>query len=147
MCLSSSFSSIGNLSSLVKGLLRLVVRVKIPGGGAPFDSMYSPSSSLWGTHTHTHRRTYTNTFTLLETKADVFSSDCFITFSFRFVSFRFVSLLAFILFFLVSFYFNFFQNLRSLEYVLKNKDNTFWRQPTINLFLLNLHWGHLAEFS
>lgn len=46
MCRSSSFSSAGYLSSLVKGLLRLVVRVRIPGVDAPFDSMYSPSSSL-----------------------------------------------------------------------------------------------------
>lgn len=67
MCLSSSFSSIGNLSSLVKGLLRLVVRVKIPGGGAPFDSMYSCSSSLI-VHTQTNIHKYIHT--LLETKAD-----------------------------------------------------------------------------
>lgn len=46
MCLSSSFSSAGYLCSLVKGLLRLVVKVRIPGLDAPFDSMYSPSSSL-----------------------------------------------------------------------------------------------------
>lgn len=46
MCLSSSFSSAGYRSSRVKGLLRLVVKVRIPGLDAPFDSMYSPSSSL-----------------------------------------------------------------------------------------------------
>lgn len=46
MCLSSSFSRAGYLSSLVKGLLRLLVKVKIPGPEAPFDSMNSPSSSL-----------------------------------------------------------------------------------------------------
>lgn len=49
MCLSSSFSSAGYRSSLVKGLLRLVVKVRIPGLTAPLDSMYSPSSSLWHT--------------------------------------------------------------------------------------------------
>lgn len=62
MCLSSSFSSIGNLSSLVKGLLRLVVRVKIPGGGAPFDSMYSCSSSLLRAHTDEHTQIHSHTF-------------------------------------------------------------------------------------
>lgn len=46
MCLSSSFSSAGYLSSLVKGLLRLVVSARMPGLDAPLDSMNPPSSSL-----------------------------------------------------------------------------------------------------
>lgn len=45
-CLSSSCSSVGYLSSLMKGLLRLVVRVRIPGALAPWLSMNLSSSSL-----------------------------------------------------------------------------------------------------
>lgn len=66
MCLSSSLSRVGYLSSLVKGLLRLVVRVRIPGLDAPFDSMYSPSSSLWCTHTRqAHKMLYIHTHIFL----------------------------------------------------------------------------------
>ena len=39
------------MSSLMKGLLRLVVRVRMPGGLAPWLSMNVPSSSLQQTHT------------------------------------------------------------------------------------------------
>lgn len=46
MCLSSSFSKVGYLSSLMNGLLRPVVRVRMPGELAPLLSMKSPSSSL-----------------------------------------------------------------------------------------------------
>lgn len=46
MCLSSSFSNVGYLSSLMKGLLRPEVSVRIPGMDAPLPSMNSPSSSL-----------------------------------------------------------------------------------------------------
>lgn len=45
-CLSSSCSSVGYLSSLMKGLLRLVVRVRMPGTLAPWLSMNLLSSSL-----------------------------------------------------------------------------------------------------
>lgn len=48
ICLSSSFSKVGYLSSLMKGLLRPVVRVRMPGELAPLLSMKSPSSSLQG---------------------------------------------------------------------------------------------------
>lgn len=46
MCLSSSLSKVGYLSSLMKGLLRPVVRVRIPGLTAPLPSINSPSTSL-----------------------------------------------------------------------------------------------------
>ena len=45
-CLSSSCSRVGYLSSLMKGLLRLEVRVRIPGAVAPWLSMNLSSSSL-----------------------------------------------------------------------------------------------------
>ncbi len=48
MCLSSSLSNVGYLSSLMKGLLRPEVSVRIPGIDAPLPSMNSPSSSLQG---------------------------------------------------------------------------------------------------
>lgn len=48
-CLSSSCSRVGYLSSLMKGLLRLVVRVRIPGALAPWLSMNLSSSSLLNT--------------------------------------------------------------------------------------------------
>ena len=46
MCLSSSLSKVGYLSSLMKGLLRPVVSVRIPGLTAPLPSINSPSTSL-----------------------------------------------------------------------------------------------------
>lgn len=46
MCLSSSLSKVGYLSSLIKGLLRPVVRVRIPGLTAPLPSINSPNVSL-----------------------------------------------------------------------------------------------------
>lgn len=46
MCLSSSLSKVGYLSSLMKGLLRPVVSVRIPGLTAPLASINSPSTSL-----------------------------------------------------------------------------------------------------
>lgn len=70
MCLSSSLSRVGYLSSLIKGLLRPVVSVRIPGLPAPLPSMNSPSTSLqdkekrkWGRLTfpvpsHQHARIY-----------------------------------------------------------------------------------------
>lgn len=46
MCRSSSCSSVTYLSSLRKGLLRLVVKMRMPGLAAPWLSMNFSSSSL-----------------------------------------------------------------------------------------------------
>ena len=60
MCLSSSLRRLEYFSRRVKGLERLVVRVIIPGVGAPCSSMNLHSSSLY---THTYIHTYVHTYT------------------------------------------------------------------------------------
>lgn len=62
MCLSSSLSKVGYLSSLMKGLLRPVVSVRIPGLPAPLASMNSPSTSLQDQTTKNNKQCLISSF-------------------------------------------------------------------------------------